>query len=196
MIAHPKILLAILALWLGGFFLFVHSIPSKVEDPTTITDAIVVLTGGGDRIKTGVTLLEQGLSKKLFISGVKKGVNFDILMNRQNIEKEVRQENISQTQLGYLAHNTEQNAKETSEWVKQQGGIQSLRLVTADFHINRSLLEFSRAFPTLKIIPHPVVSLKGPQGFVSYYIIIAEYHKFLFAWVKIKGSYLVENLLP
>ena len=195
MIAHPKILLAILISWFCGFFFFVYSIPSKVEDPTTITDAIVVLTGGGDRIKTGVTLLEQGLSKKLFISGVKKGVNFDILMNRQNIEKEIWQENISQTQLGYLAHNTEQNAQETSDWVKQQGSIQSLRLVTADYHINRSLLEFGRAFPTLKIIPHPVVSLKGPHGFVNYYIMIAEYHKFLFAWVKINGSYLIENFI-
>lgn len=187
MIACLKILFTTLIIWVGGFFLFVHSIPSKVEDATTITDAIVVLTGGGDRIKTGVSLLEKGLSKKLFISGVKKGVNFDILMNRQNLEKAIRQESIAQTQLGYLAHNTEQNAQETAEWVKQQGGIQSLRLVTADYHINRSLLEFGRAFPTLKIISHPVISLKDYQG--SYTILIVEYHKFLLAWAKIKSSY-------
>jgi uncharacterized SAM-binding protein YcdF (DUF218 family) len=38
--------------------------------------------------------------------------------------------------------------------------LASLRLVTASYHMPRSLLEFSRALPAIEVVSHPVF----PQG--------------------------------
>ena len=51
--------------------------------------------------------------------------------------------------------NFEGNAVETAAWMKEQG-FRSLRLVTASYHMPRSLLEFNHAMPELEIVPHPV----------------------------------------
>ena len=41
------VLLIAFAAWIGGLFWFAGHLPDQVEDPTTRTDAIVVLTGDG-----------------------------------------------------------------------------------------------------------------------------------------------------
>ena len=61
-------------LWIYGFLLFVDDIVS-LREPDILTDhesaeAIVVLTGGSERVATGIELLKSGHGKKLFISGV------------------------------------------------------------------------------------------------------------------------------
>ena len=43
-------------------------------------DAIVVLTGGVGRVGEGLSLLERGLGKKLFVSGVYRGVDVQKLL--------------------------------------------------------------------------------------------------------------------
>lgn len=62
----------------------------------------------------------------------------------------------------------------------------SLRLVTAWYHMPRSLLEFRRAMPDIEIIPHPVFSEEaisqnswGWRGTVP--VLIGEYGKYLAA---------------
>ena len=57
--------------------------------------------------------------------------------------------------LGHRAIDTLGNAGETAGWMRQQG-FHSLRLVTAWYHMRRSLLEFARAMPEIEIVPHPV----------------------------------------
>ena len=44
-------------LWLGGLIYFANSLPLAVDDPDGTTDAIVVLTGGADRLDVGLGLL-------------------------------------------------------------------------------------------------------------------------------------------
>ena len=51
-----------MALWVWGVVWYGSEIPRRVEDPTTVTDAIVVLTGGTDRLTTGLKLLQAGQS--------------------------------------------------------------------------------------------------------------------------------------
>ena len=58
------------ALWLAGLIWFAAGIPRAPAEPTTATDAIVVLTGGAGRLGVGFELLREGRAKKLFISGV------------------------------------------------------------------------------------------------------------------------------
>src|SRR5262249_34733252 len=68
-------------------------------------------------------------------------------------------------------------------------GYSSLRLVTASYHMRRSLLEFHRAMPEVTMIPHPVF----PEGFRAgewwrwpgtLNLLISEYSKFLAAVVR------------
>src|SRR6185312_4751235 len=54
------ILTLLFLLWLGGLAWFAHSIPDEVSDPTSATDAIVVLTGGSLRVQSGIALLNAG----------------------------------------------------------------------------------------------------------------------------------------
>src|SRR4051812_16237950 len=69
------LLLALLMLWLTGLLAFVAVIPGPAAKPDDrATDAIIVLTGGGDRLAEGFRLLDRGLAKRLLVSGVASGV--------------------------------------------------------------------------------------------------------------------------
>ncbi|MGB4100787.1 MAG: YdcF family protein [Alphaproteobacteria bacterium] len=142
--------------WLAGFAGFVYYVDQSGEaghdrmlEPM---DAIVVLTGGSERISTGINLLQQGLGKKLFISGVGHGVDRAKILAGQTLAAERQSCCVV---LGYLAGNTTGNAAETVIWLNQQK-YSSLRLVTANYHMLRSLLEFRILDPTLTILPYPV----------------------------------------
>ena len=80
------------------------------------------------------------------------------------------------------------NAAETAAWVQDQGYL-SLRLVTATYHMPRSLLEFRRTMPTVEIIAHPVF----PETFKranwwfwpgSASLVVTEYVKYLIAGLR------------
>ncbi|MFM7689871.1 MAG: YdcF family protein, partial [Alphaproteobacteria bacterium] len=61
--------LALLLLWLGGFIWFLRTVQETAAD-VGAADAIVVLTGGTERVETGFRLLEEGAAPRLFVSGV------------------------------------------------------------------------------------------------------------------------------
>ena len=60
-------------------------------------------------------------------------------------------------ELGHDAADTVGNARETAAWAKA-GNYRSLRLVTSDYHMPRSLAVFRRAMPHIDLIAHPVFS--------------------------------------
>ena len=95
-----KIVLLFIILWfvgLGVFNLYIRSYP---VDKNTKTDAIVVLTGGANRIKEAFELLNNDLSDTLFISGVEKRTSLNSILKAQNIypraNKKIILENASQ----------------------------------------------------------------------------------------------------
>ena len=139
--------------WLLGLMWFAAAVPVRVEDPETHTDAIVVLTGGSERLSTGLGLLAAGKAEQLFVSGVHKGVEVGDLLRvaRQGRHRELA----GSVVLGYAADDTVGNAAETAAWVTREH-LRSLRLVTAAYHMRRSLWEFHRAMPGVVIVPHPV----------------------------------------
>jgi len=138
--------------WFGGLLWFSTQVPSSGAAPETRTDAIVVLTGGTGRLDMGLRLLEQKLAKHLFVSGVARGVDVAALLRvAQHAPKELE----CCISIGYRADDTAGNAEETASWVNEKG-FKSIRLVTASYHMPRSLIEFRRAMPTIRIIPHPV----------------------------------------
>ena len=80
------LLIVLLALlWLGGLWHFAATIPTAVDDPGQQTDAIVVLTGGSLRVESGLALLAAGKGKKLFVSGVYRGVDVSDLLRLSKV---------------------------------------------------------------------------------------------------------------
>lgn len=177
--------LGVAGVWFLGFLWFVATMPARVEDPVSRTDAIVVLTGGSERLDTGLALLRQGASERLFISGVHRGVEVaDILKLARATPT-----GISGTiTLGHAADDTVGNAVETAQWATREG-VRSLRLVTGAYHMPRSLAEFRHALPEVAIVPHPVF----PQGVKSREwwrwpgtaaLLATEYSKYLAAEIR------------
>ena len=129
-------------------------VPQEAHDKTSKTDAIVVLTGSKQRIAIGINLLQEGLAPRLLISGVRPGVKLDSILKRNGIQN--LPTNISQAiELDHQAYDTFTNGIQTQQWVKSHN-INSIRLVTANYHMPRSLLVFSRYMPQLQVIAHPV----------------------------------------
>jgi uncharacterized SAM-binding protein YcdF (DUF218 family) len=86
------------------------------------------------------------------------------------------------------AANTRGNAKETAVWFNA-ANRKSLRLVTANHHMRRSLLEFRRNLPRADIVPHPVTLAGFGPGewwtrFESLNIVFWEYNKYLYALAR------------
>lgn len=178
--------LALLILWLGGLIWYAEDIPRAVGDAASKTDAVIVLTGGSGRLDVGFQLLADGRAKKLFISGVAREVNADELMKLYGHGR--ADEFRCCVVLGHNAGDTAGNARETAQWMAEEG-FTSLRLVTASYHMRRSLLEFRHAMPRVAMIPHPVF----PDGFRAgdwwrwpgtLNLLISEYTKFLGATVR------------
>ena len=175
-----RFIAAVILVWLGGFGWFVVSGYLMHEDPSSSTDAIVVLTGGRQRLETGLELLAGGRAKKLFISGVNQRVDRDELLRTLGPLPENAACCIV---LGHTAADTFGNARETADWMHEEG-YRSLRLVTSWYHMRRSLLEFERAMPRVKVVPHPVFAHHvDPERWWSWHgaplLVLGEYDKFL-----------------
>ena len=180
--------LAALLIWTAGLFSFAGSIPKSIEDPARHTDSIIVLTGGSGRLEEGLNLLELNMAKRLFVSGVYQGVDVKTLFkmfqrNPWHLE----------TRVGIgTATNTLGNATETAEWIAGKG-FRSMRLVTASYHMPRSLLEFKHAMPNAQITAHPVfpAHVKVDEWWAwsgTAELIAGEYNKFLFAGLRQKAE--------
>ncbi|PPR19751.1 MAG: hypothetical protein CFH40_02216 [Alphaproteobacteria bacterium MarineAlpha10_Bin3] len=178
-------LLVAAAAWGGGFGIFLQIIPRETPQPGRATDAVVVLTGGSLRLETGLALLARGRAAKLFVSGVHRGVDVEELLRISRHSPESLDCCIA---LGYTADNTRGNARETAAWMMRER-FGSLRLVTANYHMPRSLQEFRAAMPDIAIVPHPVFPAhvrlddwwRWPGTAM---LLVSEYHKLLLAGAR------------
>jgi len=167
-------------IWLAGlwgFYIHIYSLPKT--DPDKTTQAIVVLTGGPKRINTGFDLLEQGKAKYLFISGVNTKVSVEQLLSMWKEDLETEPCCII---LGHIAKNTSENASEAKDWI-DMNNIQSIRLITANYHMPRALLEFEAIMPEMSITPH---ALKHNSHNIL--LLMNEYNKTMVTKLRLKFS--------
>lgn len=171
-------------LWLAGLCWFITLIPTQPDSTDRKADAIVVLTGGSGRLQYALELLAEGKGNKLFISGVSETATIDELLRRAtpDIQNKIAPMTKSIT-LGRHAVNTIGNAEETIPWLQKEG-FKSIRLVTANYHMPRSLQEFENNSLDLTIIPTPV--FPGDFDLSNWWsdtnsriLLLGEYHKFL-----------------
>jgi uncharacterized SAM-binding protein YcdF (DUF218 family) len=191
-----QVILLLFILWIGGFIWYLNKIPNPLEKTSQTVDAIVVLTGGSQRLEAGLNLLSQGQSQKLFISGVHKDVSSKEIFYLNKTRSSPLNQSI---ELGYMANNTQENAKETTAWLNKKG-YKSIQLVTAHYHMPRSLIEFRALMPYILIQPYSVYpGLFGKSDFKSRLeqtiILIREYHKFIGAFLRIKMSLWFQRFL-
>jgi uncharacterized SAM-binding protein YcdF (DUF218 family) len=181
-LAGIAILLALA--WAGGLVWFAERV-SRMAPEAGATDAIVVLTGGSERVAEGVALLSSGNAGLLFVSGVPEGVTLEAVLDGAGAGAKAL---LPKIVLGHAAQDTIGNAAETAAWVRREG-IASLRLVTANYHMPRSLIEFRRALPGVAILPHPVF----PDRFKdrewwrwpgTLTLMVREYDKYLLALIR------------
>ncbi len=133
--------LAFLALlWLLGFGWFALFLPQPLGDWRT--DAIVVFTGGPQRIERALDLLADGQARRVLISGVAPGVRATDLAREYDQPLTLFDCCVA---LGREAVDTRTNADEVARWVERRG-YRSVRLVTTDSHKRRSRYELDRVF--------------------------------------------------
>lgn len=190
---HALRLLSVMAFfacmcWSVGLLWFVHLIPDHVDDGSSLTDGIVALTGGSNRLATAVTLLKEGKAQKLLITGVGEGTTLQALGLLENIPAEDISNYEEKITLGYIAKDTRQNAEETAIWTSLEG-VRSIRIVTANYHIPRSMLEFTYTMPKVALIPHPVfpAHVKVKEWWLfpgSTRLILSEYHKYVGSYIQ------------
>ncbi len=155
--------------WSLGFGLFFFKLPKPVEPNALNADAIVVLTGGKGRLEAGIELLQNGSGKRLLISGVHPDVVKKELITLTGAAPKLFNCCID---LDYAAGNTSGNAEETANWAKEKG-YKEIILVTADYHIQRSIILFRHALPEATIQPYPVSATISPI------MLAREYSKYL-----------------
>jgi uncharacterized SAM-binding protein YcdF (DUF218 family) len=149
-------------LWSGALAWFVNAMPEQNISAAQKTEALVVLTGGQDRVERGFQALADGNAPVLFISGVGEGVTVRELLLAHasaDVRKKIEMRR-AEIVLDHVARTTVSNADQASEFIRTRG-ITSIRLITASYHMKRSLREFTTAIPEVRVIADPVF----PTGF-------------------------------
>lgn len=167
----------------SGFVWYSYQIKNcaNIKTPQK-SDGIVVLTGGANRIQTAFSLMDKKLGERLLITGVNKRTSKKAIFNALN--RDILTSNIK-VDLDHLALDTIGNAKETAQWVEAHD-YKKLIIVTSDFHLTRSLLEFKQAMPKIELIPYPAfmsTAKKSDQNLRSH---LKEYSKLVASVLRIQ----------
>jgi uncharacterized SAM-binding protein YcdF (DUF218 family) len=171
--------------WAGGFASFLYFASRDVPFPPHV-DAIVVLTGGPDRVEAALRLLANGEADRLLVSGAGEKTDLADLARFAGIDPAPLEQQVT---LGHQAHSTHGNALETASWAREQG-IGTLLVVTTWFHVPRALVELRRVMPTVTTHPYPVghpgIGELSHAGGARR--LVGEYHKYLAALAGLSGS--------
>ena len=104
MAAGSAILVLTLA-WAAGFVWFIAQ--TRLATPVETADAIVVLTGGAERVEVALRLLVEGRGKRLLISGTGGGAELRDFAGRMGLDAQAVADRVT---LGYTATTTHGNA--------------------------------------------------------------------------------------
>lgn len=182
-----RVVLGLLVAYLIGFGVFVADLPGPALQPVRV-DAVVALTGGEDRLDTAVALFEHGVGKRLLITGVYASMTKTRLQPMLHGGRRFD----CCADLGFTATNTHGNAMETARWVRVHH-FQSLLVVTANYHMPRSLTEFSAAMPGIRLVPYPVPEIVPSR---RWWLDPATFKTLQFEYAKYLGSVALATVYP
>ena len=188
------ILISMLSFFFQGLLDFKEKISSLQKHSNTLNLDIVILTGGSNRIKNGLKIVNDvhkftKANSKILISGTGKGFTKKSLkklltsnFNLKLLECCIKFENIST--------DTYSNASETYKWVKMNN-IKKFILITSNYHMPRAILEFKNQMPNREIFTYPIIPKNHDIGnwlnsSETFSLIFVEYSKLLIASLRIK----------
>lgn len=180
----PVIILAS-TIYFGGFLVYIAEYQRAAEPLFNKADAIVVLTGGPDRIAEAARLLAEKRAERLLISGVNEQTDEDDLIRTVPLLSKYMACCVT---IDRSAMNTHDNAVQTLAWAKSNH-IDSFILVTSHAHLPRALFEFRiSGGDQLRISPWRVGGPQRPDEWwhdVSYVrVMVIEYTKLIGAVLK------------
>ena len=155
---------------------------------------IVILTGGTNRIKNGLKIINKfekasTFNSKILVSGTGKGFTKISLEKKLNFDFNL---NLIECciELDSISTNTYSNAYETLKWAKKNN-IKKFILITSNYHMPRAFLEFKNRMPNLKIFTYPITPNKHDvkmwlSSFQTFSLIFSEYCKYLVAKLRIQ----------
>jgi uncharacterized SAM-binding protein YcdF (DUF218 family) len=178
----PVLLLA------AGFAHFLALAAAGPAEPERPADGIAVLTGGAERVETGLRLLREGRARVLLVSGVHRDVTLADLAHRAAMGPG---DLAGRVTLGHEATSTRGNAAEIASWARAEH-LDSIRVVTAGYHMPRALLELRRALPEVALLPHPMLPATlrdaGAAGRLrTWSLLLREYLKYLAVRAGLSG---------
>jgi uncharacterized SAM-binding protein YcdF (DUF218 family) len=161
----------VLLLLLGGFAIFVLTLPGPAEAGVR-TDGAAVLTGAPGRIGRGVEVLKAGGTRRLLVSGVDPSVTPAQFRDANAVPAPLFR---CCTDLGFHADSTRSNAGEVADWARRHG-FRSVRVITSNYHMPRALAEIAATLPQgVRIVADAVPAPLTPR------LAVTEYLKFLAA---------------
>lgn len=178
------------ALFFGGFLYFADLVTSLSAPPNIKADAIVVLTGGSQRLNQAIDLLAGGAGRRLLISGVHPATTRDRIRKLTGGPDDLFRCCVD---IGREALDTVGNATETVDWIRKHA-YRRVLVVTNNYHMPRSLLELRRADPVTQFVAYPVVNsdLKSRNWFAdpqTVRVMLSEYLKILAAGLRGIGGF-------
>jgi uncharacterized SAM-binding protein YcdF (DUF218 family) len=181
------------ALFGAGLVRFAEALPRP--KPSNLTaDAVVVLTGGENRVAKAVDLIAAGQGRRLLISGVNDHTSAKAIAEAVDQNEAVFRCCID---IDRRARNTVGNATEIARWVRAHE-YRSLIVVTGAYHMPRALNELRSALPGVQLIPDPVLapgldldSWWADERTVR--LIMFEYTKYLVSEVRTRLSFSTET---
>ena len=169
--------------FLGGFAAFSTHV-SRLSTPAAPeeADAIIVLTGGHQRLDAAVDLLKSGKGKRLLISGVNPAARIIDLQLATGGDPGLF---ACCVDIDRAALDTIGNAEESAKWVNSHA-YGKVIVVTNNYHMPRSLLELQRMIEGAELMPYPVVNTRLDGGewltnSAALRVLFTEYTKYLAA---------------
>lgn len=141
----------LLTAFLLGFAMFTFTLPTPADNAMQKTDAVIVLTGGEQRVAEGLKMLANSDAQHLLVSGVHPSVKINELLAVHHYPQNLS----NYITLGHNAIDTYGNALEAAQWVSTQN-YNAICLITSDYHMPRALLFFRHLMPNVVILPHVV----------------------------------------
>lgn len=145
---------------IGGFLYFAETVAALEAPSDPKADAIVVLTGGYQRIDRAIGLLKQGAGQRLLISGVNPATSGNQIRKLTQSSSALFECCVD---MGYEAVDTIGNANETARWISDHQ-FRRVLVVTNNYHMPRSLLELKVIDPRLIVMDRGHIVEEGTHA--------------------------------